>query len=324
MSGNRFEISSKLKGMRFMKRAEGEGEQQQQQQQQQQAGAAGAAAVKEEQQQQQPNMPPDISLSAQQQTPAAAAAAGATPGSGKFSGNLSRMKFMQRAAERQKMEEGVQQQDDKYKEVRMPCLRPGAARSGRRARAWRAADAAARGRVSREAAWQAGAARGPCSGPAGLDCRAALSPLPGSALHPLRAPCATSPSTTPPTAPRRAGSFVCLQMHSPPPPQPNPTQPPTPAQMQWTIKNPATKCVVIAERDPLPGAACGRMSFGSFNEATERIQAEQEALAAGLPMPKKQQAEEVSDADMARALGKRKGEEEGGLLSLRQHKKQRR
>jgi hypothetical protein len=93
--------------------------------------------------------------------------------------------------------------------------------------------------------------------------------------------------------------------------------------MQWTVKNAATKCVVIAERDPLPGAACGRMSFGSFNTATEQLQKEQDALAAGLPLPKKDA--EVSDADMARSLGKRKSQqEEGAPKSLRMQKRQKR
>ena len=120
MSGNRFDISSKLKGMKFMQRGE---EARKQQKEQQQTPRPSEAAAD------QPSAAPDISLSSQQ-TPAAgaAAAAGGTPHSGsgsKFSGKLLQMKFMQRAAERTKLEQGVQKQDERNKEVGLRWWRGG-------------------------------------------------------------------------------------------------------------------------------------------------------------------------------------------------------
>ena len=107
MSGNRFEISSKLKNMKFMQRGS--------EKEDKNTPRPTEADT--------PNPTPDMMLAS---TPAATATpSSATPGSqksnpssSKFSGKLMQMKFMQRAAERQKLEEGVQQKDDKLKEVR--------------------------------------------------------------------------------------------------------------------------------------------------------------------------------------------------------------
>ncbi len=64
--------------------------------------------------------------------------------------------------------------------------------------------------------------------------------------------------------------------------------------------------MVISERDPLPEVSQGRMSFKSFNPATEALQ-RQPPKAAGPAAPGSAEATgmDVTDADMASQLGKR-------------------
>ena len=86
-------------------------------------------------------------------------------------------------------------------------------------------------------------------------------------------------------------------------------------QAHWVVKTPAggakPRCAVVMEGDPPPGALVGRFSFRSFNASTERVQEEAEERLKELTSNGGQDAEaergeqSVSDADMARSMGKR-------------------
>eukprot|EP00873_Tetraselmis_striata_P042453 jgi/Tetstr1/462717/TSEL_007681.t1 len=86
-------------------------------------------------------------------------------------------------------------------------------------------------------------------------------------------------------------------------------------EARWVVRpegggvSQAKGCVVVLEADPPPGALLGRMSFQSFSDATERLQAEAEE---GLAEVKAEavKAEPVTDEDMARRLKKRRKQDE--------------
>jgi len=93
-----------------------------------------------------------------------------------------------------------------------------------------------------------------------------------------------------------------------------PPPPPTPPRSAAPEPPPAAAggagragCVILAEGDPRPGAFLGRMSFGSFNPATEKMASEAELeVAAAAREARAADDADVSDRAMADALAARK------------------
>uniref|UniRef100_A0A7S0N3E8 M-phase phosphoprotein 6 n=1 Tax=Pyramimonas obovata TaxID=1411642 RepID=A0A7S0N3E8_9CHLO len=85
---------------------------------------------------------------------------------------------------------------------------------------------------------------------------------------------------------------------------------------KWVVKGTETRCRVVVEGTPAPGAVMGRMSFKNFNPQIEALKSEKEEgqnkklHAARLAKGESGEDPSVSDAEMAKRLAKPNGEDE--------------